>query len=59
MVNAKVLREKGLLNGPSRPLKLLGMGSLTKKISVSVNKISVSARAAVEKVGGSVEVKEI
>lgn len=40
----------------SRPVKLLGRGELKKKISVTVNSASKSAKAAVEKAGGSVTI---
>ncbi|HLM45661.1 MAG TPA: uL15m family ribosomal protein, partial [Myxococcaceae bacterium] len=36
-------------------VKLLGNGSLTKKLTIRVNKASGTAREAIEKAGGSVE----
>ena len=44
------------LIGGNRPVKLLGRGTLTKKISVTVNAASKSAKAAIEKAGGSVTI---
>lgn len=44
-----------LISG-SRPVKLLGRGALTKKISVTVNAASKSAKASIEKAGGSVTI---
>lgn len=44
-----------LISG-NRPVKLLGRGELKKKISVSVNAASKSAKAAVAKAGGTVTI---
>ena len=38
------------------PVKLLGRGTVTKKISITVNAASKSAKAAIEKAGGSVTI---
>jgi large subunit ribosomal protein L15 len=38
-------------------VKILGSGELTKKISVVANKASESAKAAIEKAGGSLTLK--
>lgn len=38
------------------PVKLLGNGKLTKKLNISVHKVSDAAKAAVEANGGKVEV---
>jgi large subunit ribosomal protein L15 len=38
------------------PVKLLGRGALTKKLALTVNAASKSAKAAVEKAGGSVTI---
>jgi large subunit ribosomal protein L15 len=38
------------------PVKLLGRGAITKKLSLTVNAASKSAKAAVEKAGGSVTI---
>jgi large subunit ribosomal protein L15 len=40
----------------TQPVKLLGRGELKKKISVTVNAASKSAKAAIEKAGGSVTI---
>jgi len=52
------LAEKGLirLDDPALVVKILGDGSLTKKITVQNCKVSASAKAAIEKVGGTVNV---
>ena len=54
-VDAASLKEKGLVGGIFDAIKLLGDGDLKKKLSVKVNGVSASAKAAVEKAGGSVE----
>lgn len=40
----------------NRPVKLLGRGELKKKLSLTVNAASKSAKAAVEKAGGTVTI---
>jgi large subunit ribosomal protein L15 len=58
-VNPKVLAENGLIrvrknaSTPS-PVKILGQGELSKKLTVVGCKVSASARAAIEKAGGSI-----
>jgi large subunit ribosomal protein L15 len=56
VVSPKTLQEKGLARGGSRPVKVLGDGELSKKLTVQVHKFSASARAGIEKAGGSCEV---
>lgn len=48
------LRTHGLVHG-NRPVKLLGKGALTKKLTLTVHAASKSARSAVEKVGGRID----
>ena len=55
-VNLEVLVEKGLIKKVYNGLKVLGMGTLDKKLHVACAKVSESAKAAIEKAGGSVEV---
>jgi large subunit ribosomal protein L15 len=54
-VDAASLEQRGLVKGRYDGVKLLGNGTLTKKLTIRVNKLSATARAAVEKAGGSVE----
>jgi large subunit ribosomal protein L15 len=56
-VDAESLIKKGLVK-KILPLKLLGKGEITKKLTVKVDKISASAKEKVEKAGGSVVVAE-
>ena len=55
-VDAQLLEEKGLVPCACQPVKLLGNGKLTKKVTVAVSAASASAKAAVEKAGGSLEI---
>ena len=55
-VSVEALVEKGLVRGGKRPVKVLGDGELTKKLTVQVHKFSASAKAGIEKAGGSCEV---
>ena len=48
----RALRAQGLASS-NRPLKLLGEGSLTKKLNLTVSAASKSAKEAVTKAGGT------
>lgn len=52
-VNEASLLETGLIRRPYDEIKVLGSGSLKKKLSIAVNRASESAKAAIEKAGGS------
>jgi len=55
-VDKKTLGAKGLIKGKGDFLiKILGNGSLTKKLTVAVNAASKSAVEAIEKAGGQVQ----
>lgn len=56
-VTPSVLEQKGVVSkrgGKFREIKILGDGTLTKKLSVSGCLVSKGARVHIEKVGGSV-----
>ncbi len=55
-VTPELLMEKGIVKKQLSGIKVLGDGTLTKKLSVKCHKISKTAQAAIEKAGGSVEV---
>lgn len=55
-VNKESLILKGLLNKADALVKILGNGDISKKLSVSVDKISSSAKEKIEKAGGTVTV---
>ncbi len=54
VIDVAALATAGLVRA-GRPVKLLAHGSLTKKLSIKVDKASEAARAAVVAAGGSVE----
>ncbi|MDO4500418.1 MAG: 50S ribosomal protein L15 [Erysipelotrichaceae bacterium] len=56
VVTPELLKEAGIVKKELDGIKVLGNGTLTKKLTVKCNKISASAKAAIEKVGGTVEV---
>ncbi|MFC4993309.1 50S ribosomal protein L15 [Rubritalea tangerina] len=53
-VNEETLRAKGLVKGAFDQIKVLGNGELSKKLTVSVDALSASAKEKIEKAGGSV-----
>ncbi|SHK35771.1 LSU ribosomal protein L15P [Rubritalea squalenifaciens DSM 18772] len=53
-VNEESLREKGLIRGQFDQIKVLGNGQLNKKLTVSVDAISASAKEKIEKAGGAI-----
>lgn len=55
IVDLEVLRAAGLVRHASRPVKLLAGGGAPSKVTVRVHRASRSAVAAVESVGGVVE----
>jgi large subunit ribosomal protein L15 len=52
-VDEAALLEAGIIRKPYDKVKILGDGELTKKLSVVANKASETAKAAIEKTGGS------
>jgi large subunit ribosomal protein L15 len=54
-VTPESLVEKRILKNTKIDVKLLGMGDVTKKLTVRVHAISASAREKIEKAGGTVE----
>ncbi len=54
-VNAETLVAAGIIKNIDVPVKVLGDGEITKKLTVSVDKISASAKAKIEAAGGKVE----
>jgi large subunit ribosomal protein L15 len=56
VVDVDLLKKAGLAGGPSDGIKILGRGELTKKLVVKANAFSASAKAAIEKLGGTAEV---
>jgi large subunit ribosomal protein L15 len=57
-VNAETLKEKGIVKGKNKRIKVLGDGEITKKLTIDVDKLSASAKEKIEKAGGNIVVKE-
>ncbi|WHQ36873.1 50S ribosomal protein L15 [Spiroplasma sp. SV19] len=55
-INHQTLVAKKVLKNEKELIKILGNGTISKSVNVKVNKISQTAKAAIEKVGGKVEV---
>ena len=55
-VTAEALTEKGIVKKACDGIKILGNGSLTKKLTVKVNAFSESAKQKIEAAGGKAEV---
>ncbi len=54
-VNAESLAAAGIIKNVNVPVKVLGDGEISKKLTVAVEKISKSAQAKIEAAGGKVE----
>ena len=56
VVNAQALLEKGILSKCQYGVKILGNGSISKKLTVQASAFSASAKEKIEAAGGKVEV---
>ena len=56
VVDAQALLEKGILSKCEYGVKILGSGSLTKKLTVKASAFSASAKEKIEAAGGKAEV---
>ena len=55
-VTPELLLESGVVSKVKSGIKILGNGTLEKKITVKAHKFSASAKEAIEKAGGQTEV---
>ncbi len=53
-VTVETLRARGLLKKSGLPVKILGDGDLTRKLSVQVDKVSKTAREKITAAGGEI-----
>lgn len=53
-VDEQTLLNSGLIRRPYDAVKVLGGGSIEKGLTIKVDKVSASAKEAIEKAGGSV-----
>ncbi|MBY0227206.1 MAG: 50S ribosomal protein L15 [Hyphomicrobium sp.] len=58
-VDVATLIEAGILRRPKDGLRVLGTGELKSKLTVTANGASASAKAAIEKAGGSLNIIEV
>ena len=58
-LNIKFLKDKKLINKDFNLLKILGKGEIKEKLKVSTNFVSKSAKAKIEKAGGSINILKI
>ena len=57
-VTPELLKARHLMNRASQAVKLLGDGTLTKRVTIVVHRASASATAKVQQAGGTVELIE-
>lgn len=55
-VDAAALAQKGIIKKANLPIKVLGAGNLTKKLTVKLNAFSASATEKIGAAGGKAEV---
>lgn len=55
-VTPEVMRDNGWVRNLKHPIKVLGRGELSVALKVSADRFSASAKAAIEKAGGTVTV---
>lgn len=56
VVDIAALKSKGLISNPRDGVKILGVGELSKKLTVRVNHFSQAAAEKIEAAGGKAEV---
>ena len=57
-ITPESLREAGILRHLREPVKVLGVGDLTKKLNVTAHRFSASAKAKIEAAGGTATLVE-
>ena len=55
VVDGASLKAAGITKSEFEPVKVLGDGELSRKLTVKVDKVSASAKAKIEAAGGKVE----
>ena|SRR5437868_4576003 len=58
-INESALLKAKLIRGKYDGVKILGDGALTKKLTITADKVSASAREKIEKAGGTVSTPAI
>lgn len=54
LVNAAILAKKKIIHSPKTGLKIIGNGKLSKKLNVTADKFSESAKKAIMEAGGTI-----
>jgi large subunit ribosomal protein L15 len=54
-VTVAVLRAAGIVTRSKKPVKVLGMGEVTRALNLKVNAVSAKAREKIEAAGGTIE----
>ena len=55
-VSPESLKAAGLVRSLKKPVKILGIGEVSKKFAVTAHKFSASAQSKIEAAGGTVTV---
>ena len=58
ILNSSLLKKMRLINKNSKKLKILGSGEIKDKINIEADLASKSALEKIEKIGGSIQLKE-
>lgn len=53
-IDSRMLKVRGLINKEDQPVKLLGEGEIDRKVKITVNAVSASAKSKIEAAGGEV-----
>ena len=56
-INEELLRAAGLVRGQKDGVKILARGEVTKSFTITADRVSATAKAKIEKAGGSVILK--
>ncbi len=57
LITVSMLKEKGLIKSNLLPVKILGDGTIKKKITIEANYFSKSAKEKIEKAGGNCKIQ--
>lgn len=55
VVNPFTLKSAGLISSINKPVKVLGAGEISKKLTIEVNAFSQSAKEKIEAAGGTIK----
>jgi large subunit ribosomal protein L15 len=55
VITEELLRSVGIVNGRYDQVKILGMGDLTKSLTIQIGHVSATAREKIEKAGGTIQ----